>query len=412
MTWLRNTVYSFLTLLLLPFPFVVGDLLSGLRSYYYRFYDPLVELVGHYLLGLGSVIRYTDNGSGDGLYSWIYHFTILLLAGVLGAMVTLIGKDRPRRSAWPRWLLFLVAVSLSYYLLIYGFAKLFGMQFVTPSLTSFYETYGRSSPMRLLWTFMGYSRPYVVFTGALEVLAGMLLLSRRTRTAGALFTLGIMVHVFVLNVSYDVPVKLFSAQLIFLAAVIIWSDRTRLWRFMTNQPVAPHPFRGPFRAAKSNSGLYALTYALMAGLCFFTIRASLARMVEFRQQSPLYGIYEVEEMRLDGELLPPLLTDARYLRRIIFDHPRYAVVTRLDGSLSHYTCHLDTDKQNLQLTDPNTHALYMALHYEITETGMELKGRTDTETVSITTEAVDLSAFGIRRGLHWVSEVPYNRYQY
>ncbi|MGB3801636.1 MAG: hypothetical protein WA952_17600 [Lewinella sp.] len=401
-----------MTLLLLPFPFVVGDLLSGVRSYYNQLYEPLVNLVGRYLLGVGPVIRYVDNGSGDGLYNWVYYLTVLLLAAVVGTVITLVWKDRPRRSAWPRWVLFLVAISLSYYMLIYGFAKVFRMQFVDPPLMTYYETYGRSSPMHLLWTFMGYSRPYVLFTGLLEVLAGLLLLPRRTRTAGALFALGIMTHVFMLNVSYDVPVKLLSAQLILLSAVIIWSDRTRLWRFISNQSVAPHPSRGPLSSTKANTTLSIFKYAVIAGLCFWTVRASLASMEDFRRKSPLYGVYEVVEMRQNNEVLPPLVTDTRLWKRIIFEHPRYATVTHLDDTLSHYTFDIDTEKQNFQLLEPGTDQLYMALHYEMTDSGMELTGRTETATVAIKTETVDMSNFGIKRGLHWVNEVPYNRYQF
>ena len=39
---------------------------------------------------------------------------------------------------------------------------------------------------KLLWAMMGFSRRYAVFTGCMEVLAGVLLLSRRTTTLGAL----------------------------------------------------------------------------------------------------------------------------------------------------------------------------------------------------------------------------------
>ncbi|WP_116104998.1 hypothetical protein [Lewinella sp. IMCC34191] len=411
MTWLRNTAYAFLVLLLLPFPFVVGDLLSGVRSYYHQLYDPLVSLVGRYLLGTGPVIRYTDNGSGDGLYNWVYHLTVLLLAVVVGGLITLIWKDRPRRSVWSRWILLLVAFSLSYYMLIYGLSKLYRMQFVRPFLTSYYETYGRSSPMHLLWTFMGYSRPYVIFTGLLEVIAGVLLLPRRTRTAGALFTLGIMSHVFMLNVSYDVPVKVFSAQLILLSLVIIWSDRTRLWGFITNQPIAPHPARGPQLSIRGDRILSVAKYTIITALCFFTIRSSLAMMADFRQKSPLYGVYEVAEMQINEEVLAPLVTNTRYWKRIIFDRAHSAVVILLDDTIVPYRCDIDSSQQNLQLLHMSTGEFYMALHYNLTDTGMELSGRTDSETVSIQTEAVDVRLFGINRGLHWVNEVPFNRYQ-
>ncbi|PPK85930.1 hypothetical protein CLV84_2843 [Neolewinella xylanilytica] len=412
MPWIRNTTYAFFTLLLLPLPFVVGDLLSGVRSYYNRLYEPLVNLVSRHLLGTGEIIRYADSGSGDGLYNWLYFLTLILMAAVAGGLITAIWKDRPRRSGWPRWILCFLAFALSYYLLIYGFAKLFRLQFVRPPLMALYETYGRSSPMHLLWTFMGYSRPYVIFTGLVEVLAGVLLLPRRTRTAGALLTLGIMVHVLMLNLSYDVPVKLFSAQLILYALVIIWQDRARLWQFMANRPIAAGSLRGPLRSNRGNAVLSAAKYVSVAVLTLLTVGASVAVMKGFRGQSPLYGVYEVTEMYANDRLIPPLVTDTRHWRRIIFDRPRYAAVTHLDNTIQHYTCDIDTMRQHLQLLHPGTGELYMALHYEATEQGLKLTGRTTYETVTIQTKTVDLAGFGINRGLHWVNEVPYNRYQY
>ena len=56
----------------------------------------------------------------------------------------------------------------------------------SPSIESLRETYGASSPMRLLWTFMGVSAGYRIFSGLAEALPGFLLLFRRTSTVGGL----------------------------------------------------------------------------------------------------------------------------------------------------------------------------------------------------------------------------------
>ena len=78
--------------------------------------------------------------------------------------------------------------------------------------------------MRLLWTLMGYSRPYAVFAGLGEVSAGLLLLSRRTSTIGALISFGVMLNVVMLNFCYDVPVKQFSSHLVLAALFVAWPD--------------------------------------------------------------------------------------------------------------------------------------------------------------------------------------------
>jgi len=63
-------------------------------------------------------------------------------------------------------------------------------------------------------TFMGASTPYNVFTGASEMLAGVLLFFPTTTLLGALLAMAVMTQVVALNFCYDVPVKLFSTHLL------------------------------------------------------------------------------------------------------------------------------------------------------------------------------------------------------
>jgi len=75
---------------------------------------------------------------------------------------------------------------LAFALLSYGTAKLFGGQFSFPSLERLDQKIGESSPMGLLWTFMGYSKLYTVFGGICQITAGLLLLFRRFSALGSL----------------------------------------------------------------------------------------------------------------------------------------------------------------------------------------------------------------------------------
>ena len=75
---------------------------------------------------------------------------------------------------------------------------------------------------------MGASESYNVFTGAGEILGGLLLTTRRTTLLGAIVSLGVLGHVAMLNFSYDVPVKLFSLHLLAMAVFLIAPDLRRL----------------------------------------------------------------------------------------------------------------------------------------------------------------------------------------
>ena len=113
----------------------------------------------------------------------------------------------------------------------YGVLKLFPLQFPEPSLSRLLQTYGDSSPMGLMWTFMGASRSYSFFGGAAEVLAGILLVIPRLATLGALVCMAVMSNVLMLNIGYDVPVKLGSIHLLVMAGFVAAPDLRRLVDF-------------------------------------------------------------------------------------------------------------------------------------------------------------------------------------
>ena len=124
-------------------------------------------------------------------------------------------------------------------ILSYGFFQVLPLQFPEPGPDRLIMSYGDSSPMGLLWRFMGASRPYTVFGGLAEALGGLLLLWRRTTLLGALVAFGLLLNIVMLNFSYDVPVKLFSSLLLGLALFLVWPDVGRLVDlFVRNRPGA------------------------------------------------------------------------------------------------------------------------------------------------------------------------------
>lgn len=98
--------------------------------------------------------------------------------------------------------------------------------------------YGDFSPMGVLWSFMGSALAYTVFAGLGECLGALLVLVPRTRTLGALVLVGVLANVAMLNYAYDVPVKLFSTQLLLIAVGLLLVDGRRLFAlFVANRPV-------------------------------------------------------------------------------------------------------------------------------------------------------------------------------
>ena len=182
-------------------------------------WDAIVTRVGPSVFGVEVLVR--PNGSGDTTYAYVQLACEVGLAVAAAAVWTALDRRRPSYPRLGEWLLVACRYFLAVVMLGYGFAKVFTGQFPAPSLETLMRPYGDSSPMRLVWTFMGYSRPYGVFTGLAEVVGGLLLLSRRTTTLGALVIIGVMVNVAMLNFCFDVPVKIFSTQLLLIAVDVL-----------------------------------------------------------------------------------------------------------------------------------------------------------------------------------------------
>ena len=90
-------------------------------------------------------------------------------------------------------------------MMVYGMSKAVPLQMPFPFLTTLLERYGDFSPMGVLWSSIGASPAYEIFTGCAELLGGVLLIFPRTTTLGALVCLADAIQVFLLNMTYDVP---------------------------------------------------------------------------------------------------------------------------------------------------------------------------------------------------------------
>ena len=128
-----------------------------------------------------------------------------------------------------QWLRLGLRLMLGSALLTYGFYKIFPLQFPPPTAEQLAVTYADSSPMGLLWRFMGASKAYSTFGGLAEAVPGLLLLFRRTATLGALGATAVLLNVVALNLSYDVTVKLYSMELLLMALSLLLQDLRPIW---------------------------------------------------------------------------------------------------------------------------------------------------------------------------------------
>ena len=108
----------------------------------------------------------------------------LVLAALATIVWTLLDRKRQEYRTLHEWLRIYVRYALGFTMLGYGMDKVFALQFNSslPGPGRLAEPLGNYSPFALMWTFMGYSKPYTIFAGVGEVIGGVLLLFRRTTT--------------------------------------------------------------------------------------------------------------------------------------------------------------------------------------------------------------------------------------
>ena len=209
------------------------------------------------------------------------------------------GTEPARQSRWitAAWCVhWLVRMFVAGYFFIYGWSKVFLLQMGTIDYPESLITVGEKSPMGILWTWMGYSPTIQFAAGAIEVLVGLLLLWRRTAPLGALAGLGAGFSVWLLNMTYDVPVKGLSGMLAVLSAVILIPWIPRVFRFLTGAPVdrAVLPNAVPPEKLRRVTRFFpALAAVLAIALPFATQSMVLPGSGTEDEATPLAGVWRV-----------------------------------------------------------------------------------------------------------------------
>lgn len=306
---------------------------------------PLREItawVSRHVFGVTSGPVYIDPAiAGETAHYWIQAFWILVFAIFATTVWSL--SDRKRRS-YPRlyaWFRFFIRLGLAAQMLEYGMTKIIPTQFPPPSLNTLVTPVGNLSLNNLLWTSVGAAPAYEIFTGCAELLGGILLLLPRTTMLGALICLMDLSQVFVLNMAYDIGLKLTTLHLLALCLFLLAPELERLVDFfLLDRAVPVSKSTELFRTSGANRAAFMAQILvgvyLVAAFTYINLGYWYA-VGPGSPRSPLYGIWDVEQLSIDGQVRAPALNDYdRRWRRIIFDGPDTAVFQRTDDSFARY----------------------------------------------------------------------------
>lgn len=350
---------------------------------------------------------------GDDLNAWVGQFCQLAGAAAATPIWSLLDRRRTNYETLDSWFRLVVRFCLAGQMFSYGAAKAIPLQFQLP-LTKLVEPFGNFSPMSVLWSQAGSSKPYQVLLGCAEIAGGLLLVLPRTATLGALLCAMELTQVFILNMTFDVPVKIHSFHLLLLSLVLLAPESARLAQtFLSNGTVPPSPRQELFRTPGANR--IAAAAQVAAGL--WLLRAQLRNDWTVwktygggREKPELYGIWNVDEFSVDGEQHAPLTTDERRWQRVVFDSADAVTIQRMDDSLDGgYVAAVDTESHSmtlLKMADPKWNA-----HFTLRRPAddlLTLDGEVDGQRLCVRLHRMNLATFPlVDRGFHWVQDNSY-----
>jgi hypothetical protein len=359
----------------------------------------------------GHAATYFMTGSGDTTLAYVENLCFVVLA-LLGAVVwSLLDRKRKDYATLHAWFRIWMRFTLALILFEYGFAKVLPLQ-MQVYLPNMVERWGDFSPMGAVWNFIAASKPYEIFAGVSEVLPGLLLLFRRTTCLGAIISLAVMCNVSALNYCYDVPVKLFSTNLILMSFFLIGPDLPRLTRlFFLNRPALPADLNRPALPRRWMRIVARLVWVFATCAILYQMAHGnwtyYASVYLHPDHPPVYGFYEVESFSRNGQETPPLLTDTARWRWLYVQSAESVAVTLMNDKRQYYQAKQEAAKNTLTLSGGQEHSVFT---YSWSDTNhLVLRGSMSGDDLEVRLRKVAQSDFPLfNRGFHWINEYPIN----
>jgi hypothetical protein len=385
-------------------------LLYCLGGFLGTLWEPTIHWLAEKVFSIEYDFSSKGYGSGDTTYQYIQVFLFFCLA-IFGAIIWSIADfKRKSYNKLNYGLSVFLRIVLVYYLLVYGMIKVFHMQMIPPTYNQLNQTLGEISPMRLAWVFMGFSKGYSMFAGGAEVLAALLLIPRRTQTLGSIVTIAVMTQVFIMNLCFDIPVKLFSFHLLLMGVVLFLNDFKRTTTFLfTSKAVKQHNIY-PKRNKEGSILIPIIKLILIVGFTFFFSSTTLSRSTKFQAKLNPYlaGVWEVTSFNYSKLNRAESYHDDARWKKLVISYEGGMTVQMMDDSVVIYETKVDTIKKSISFNDGFDE---FDLNYTLTEDKkIELKGLVYNDSINIKLFRNTKKDFLLTsRGFRWINEIPYNK---
>ena len=377
----------------------------------------IVELFNAHLLHVKDHLNLEGGGSGDTSYAWAQFYTYLILSAFGCLIWTLLDRKRKNYTLLDFILKNVVRYNVIMIAFSYGIIKLFALQMPAPNLNQLATPLGDFLPMRLSWMFMGYSTPYQVFSGIMEIMVGVLLLNRKMVTFGSLLGVAVFTHVFLLNLSFDIPVKLYSLQIVISCLFLVSYDWNRIVNFLfLNKAALP---------TNSFDNIFTKKWQRIARIIFKVGFIIMVVILPFKQSWEMYktesskadlkpitsGLYAIKSFEIKHDLVSLQRNDDLDWKDVIFEKGGLGSINTSDTLFTqryrrgYFTYKPDTTNQTIQFIKYRNTTPLFELHYKIPDDRtINLFGKIRNDSVYVELVRTDRHFQLMERQFHWISE--------
>ena len=404
--------WSLVSRIILKFAFTYFTLFILLLFFAFFLEIPLRWFADN-ILNWGADFKMESTGSGDRSFDFVRLALNVFLSLIVGGFWSFLFKNKITDTKLLYWFQVLLRVFLFAVMTLYGLAKVFKGQFADPSLELLLQPVGEMSPMGLAWTFMGHSMSYNIFLGVLEIIGGFLLLSRKTTTFGAFVVFGVMLNVVFMNFTYDIPVKLFSTNLVLMSLVLLIIDRERIFNFFIRNKEVKEKQYATYIKNKSllkvisflKKAIQIIVIILVFVQCFIQFKAT----AQLKSKSKLYGIWEADLFIKENDTLLPLITDNYRWRYLIIDYKGKAAVKKMNESIDRYLITENVELKEIVFSKTLDSLPNKFSYSLIDKNKIRFIGTLNGEQLNIEFNKIPEKSFRLKnRGFHWVNEATYN----
>ena len=311
----------------------------------------------------------------DNHFGAVFYLTIFLISVVVTVIWIIADRKRPSYDKLFFWFCLYLRYTLAVTIIGYGIDKFIPVQMQYPSVADMLTPYGSQSRFNVLWNFMGMSPGYMMLTGGCEIIAGLLLFSRRTIVFGYLFLLTILVNVVALNWFYNIPVKMFSAQLMLCNLFLLTpylSVLTRFFFFNDNKGISVRYYTfQPKWKRHSLTGSLVIIPLIISLLVLTGSYARYKKQKAYLGKEKLYNvIYFVAK-----DTLPPLTTDTLRWKNFLFSR-NSAVIVSMNDNQDWFKCDIDDKNKTFVLHDNPDKTTWKTFSYAYpSKDKLQLKGK-------------------------------------